>query len=94
LHLLRVEAEFVGLKIYFIVVDAFSMDSVLLWFHSYENAFCCVGDIVVLSLLLSCCKLCLTLVSRVSVVIPTDRRSVAYLASFMDAASPIGSIEL
>jgi hypothetical protein len=53
-----------------------------------------VGDIVVLSLLLSCCKLRLTLVSRVSVVIPSDRRSVAYLASFMDAASRIGSIEL
>jgi hypothetical protein len=56
-------------------------------FHSYEIAFCCVGDIVVLSLLLSCCKLRLTLVSRVSVVIPSDRRSVAYLASFMDVTS-------
>jgi hypothetical protein len=30
--MLRVETEFVGLKIYFIVVDAFSMDSVLLCF--------------------------------------------------------------
>jgi hypothetical protein len=63
-------------------------------FHSYEIAFCCVGDIVVLSLLLSCCKLRLTLVSHVSVVIPSDHRSVAYLASFMDVALRIGSIEL
>jgi hypothetical protein len=94
LHLLCVEAEFFGLKIYFIAADAFSMDSVLLWFHSYENAFFCVGDITVLFLLLSFCKLRLTLVSRVFVVILTDRRSVAYLASFMDAASLIGSIEL
>jgi hypothetical protein len=94
LHLLRVEAEFFGLKIYFLVADAFSMDSVLLWFHIYENSFCCVGDIVVLSLLLSCCKLRLTLVYHVSVVILSDRRSVAYLASFMDVASRIGSIKL
>jgi hypothetical protein len=94
LHLLCVEVEFVSLKIYFIAVDAFSMDSVLLWFHSYEISFCCVGDIVVLSLLLSCCKLRLTLVSRISVVIPSDSRSVAYLSSFMDASSRIGSIEL
>jgi hypothetical protein len=77
LHLLRVEAKFVGLKIYFMVVDAFYMDSVLLWFYSYDNGFCCVGDIVVLSLLLSCCKLRLTLVFCVYVVIPSDRRSVA-----------------
>jgi hypothetical protein len=84
LHLLRIEAEFVGLKIYFIVVDAFSMDFVLLWFHSYEIAFCCVGDIDVLSLLLYYCKLRLTLVSRISVVIPSDDRSVAYLSSFMN----------
>jgi hypothetical protein len=77
LHLLRVEAKFVGLKIYFMVADAFYMDSVLLWFYSYDNGFCCVGDIVVLSLLLSCCKLRLTLVFRVYVVIPSDRRSVA-----------------
>jgi hypothetical protein len=35
-----------------------------------------------------------SIVSRVSVVILTDRRSVAYLASFMDAASWIVSIEL
>jgi hypothetical protein len=92
--MLRVEAEFVGLKIYFIVVNAFSMDYVLLWFHSYENAFCCVGDIVVLSLLLSCCKLRLTLVYRVFVVISSDRRLVAYLDIFMDVDSRIGSIEL
>jgi hypothetical protein len=63
-------------------------------FHSYEIAFCCVGDIVVLSLLLSCCKLRLTLVSRISVVIPSYHRSIAYLANFMDAGSRIGSIEL
>jgi hypothetical protein len=94
LYLLRIETEFVGLEIYFIVADAFSMDSVLLWFHSYESAFCCVGDIVVLCLLLSCCKLRLTLVCRVSMVIPSNRCSVAYLASFMDAASRIGSIKL
>ena len=92
--MLRVEAMFVGLKIYFIVVDAFSMDFVLLWFHSYENVFCCVGDIVVPALLLSYCKLRLTLVSRVSVVILSDDHSVAYLAIFKDAASQIGSIEL
>jgi hypothetical protein len=85
LHLLCVEVEFFILKIYFIDVDAFSMDFVLLWFHSYENSFCCVGDIDVLSLLLSCCKLHLTLAYRVSMVIPNDRRSVAYLASFIDA---------
>jgi hypothetical protein len=94
LHLLRVEADFVGLKIYFIVVDAFSMDYVLLWFHSYDNSFCCVGDIFFLSLFLSCCKLRFTLVYHVFVVIPRDHRSVAYLASFMDATSRIGSIEL
>jgi hypothetical protein len=35
-----------------------------------------------------------SIVSCVSVVIPTDRRLVAYLVSFMDAASRIGSIEL
>jgi hypothetical protein len=35
-----------------------------------------------------------SVVSHVFVVIPIDRRSVAYLASFMDAASRIGSIEL
>jgi len=35
-----------------------------------------------------------SIVSHVFVVIPTDRHSVAYLASFMDAASRIGSIEL
>ena len=87
MHLLRVEAKFVGLKIYFMVADAFYMDYVLLWFHSYESAFCCVGDIVVFCLLLSCCKLRLTLVSRVSVVIPSDDHYVSYLSSFMDVAS-------
>jgi hypothetical protein len=87
LHLLHVEEDFVGLKIYYIAADAFSMDSVLLWFHSYEIAFCCLGDISDLSLLLSYCKLCLTLVSCVSMVIPSDDRSVAYLASFMDMTS-------
>jgi hypothetical protein len=92
--MLHVEAEFVGLKIYFIVFDALSMDFVLLWFHSYENYFCCVGAIVVLSLFLSCCKLRLTLVYSVFVVIPSDHRSIAYLASIMDTASRIGSIEL
>jgi hypothetical protein len=35
-----------------------------------------------------------SIVPRVSVVIPTDRHWVAYLASFMDAASQIGSIKL
>jgi hypothetical protein len=92
--MLRVEAEFVSLKIYFIDDDAFSMDSVLLWLHIYGNAFCCVGDIAFLSLLLSCCKLRLTLVYHVSLVIPSDHHSVAYLVSFMDAASRIGSIKL
>jgi hypothetical protein len=71
------EAEFVELKIYFIAVDAFSMDFVLLRFHSYEISFCCVGDITLLPLLLSCCKLCLTLLSHASVVIPSDYSSVA-----------------
>ena len=94
MHLLRVEAKFVGLKIYFMATDAFYRDSVLLWFYSYDNGFCCVGDIAVLSLLLSYCKLRLTLVCHISVVIPSDRHSVAYLAIFMDAASRIGSIEL
>jgi hypothetical protein len=59
--MLRFEEEFVKLKIYFIVADDFSMDFVLLRFHSYEIVFCCVGDIALLSLLLSCSKLCLTL---------------------------------
>ena len=94
LHLLCIEAKFVGLKIYFKVANAFYMDSVLLWFYSFDNGFCCVGDIAVLSLLLSCCKLRLTLISHISIVIPRDDCSVAYLASFMDMASRIGSIEL
>jgi hypothetical protein len=77
LHLLHIEAKFVNLKIYFMDTDAFYMDSVLLWFYSYGIGFCCVGDIVVLSLLLSFCKLHLTLVFHVYVVILSDRRSIA-----------------
>jgi hypothetical protein len=77
LHLLRVEAKCVGLEIYFMVAYAFYMDYVLLWFYSYDNGFCCVGDIIVLFILLSCCKLRLTLVFRVYVVIPSDHRYVA-----------------
>jgi hypothetical protein len=47
----------VGLKLYFIDGDAFSMDYVLLWFHSYESRFCCVSDIVFLFLSFFSCKL-------------------------------------
>jgi hypothetical protein len=94
LHLLRIETDFVSLEIYFVVANVFSMDFVLLWFHSYESSFCYVGDIYVIYLLLSYCKLRLTLVCRISMVIPSDRRSVAYLASFKDVASRIGSIKL
>jgi hypothetical protein len=68
---------------------------VLLWFHSYESKFCCVSDIVVLSLFFPLVDFVSgSIVSHVSVLIPVDYRLVAYLSSFMDAASRIGFIEL